>query len=153
MKLYIAQHAKALSKEDNPSRPISIEGREETEILACFIRLHISIQISKIFCSMKERAFETAEIFNQFIKPVHGINKIEGLFPNDNVQEFIDSIKDEKHDLMVVSHKPFVDRLISQLVSSNDSELVDICNSSVACLNKDNGHWLIEWILRPDIIE
>lgn len=153
MKLYIVQHAKALSKEEDPSRPISIEGREETEILACFIRLHISIQISNIYCSTKKRSFETAEIFNQFIKPEHGINKIEGLSPNDDVQAFINSVKDDKNDLMIISHKPFVDKLISQLVSGNDIELVDICNSSVVCLNKDNGHWLVEWILRPDIIE
>jgi phosphohistidine phosphatase len=37
MKLYLVQHGKAKSKEEDPDRPLSMDGLEETKKVASFL--------------------------------------------------------------------------------------------------------------------
>ena len=61
-KLYFAQHGIAVSKNDDPERPLSKDGISQTKAIAKQLR-QLGTPISAIFHSDKRRAQQTAEIF------------------------------------------------------------------------------------------
>ncbi len=153
MKVYIARHGEALSSSVNKEKPLSLIGREETEKIACFIRLHLSVQIKKIISSPKARAFETAEIFAEFLKPEHGIKIEKRLLPDMTASDNYEDLMDEDDDFMIIGHRPYLDSIIALLTVNEECDFIDIGNSTVICLegNMDKG-FNIQWILRPELI-
>jgi len=61
MKLYLMQHGKALSKEEDPERSLSPEGRSETTRMGDVLK-EKGTPVDVIWHSGKARAAETAEI-------------------------------------------------------------------------------------------
>jgi len=61
MRLYLVQHGEAKREEEDPSRPLTENGRREVEIVAKFLS-EAGIKIDKILHSGKLRAAQTAEI-------------------------------------------------------------------------------------------
>ncbi len=61
MKLYLVQHAKAASKQADPQRPLTEEGRRDIQKVASFIR-PLGLGLDYLWHSGKKRAAETAEI-------------------------------------------------------------------------------------------
>lgn len=151
MNLYIVRHADYINAK-NGDKTISLKGRQETEKIACFIRLHLSVQIDRIYTSEKTRARDTAEIFSEFLKPENGIKPETMLNPDREAGDMIDMILEEGKDIMIVGHRPFIDNLIALLTVNEECNFIEIDNSTVVCLKKHGNEFTIEWILKPEII-
>jgi phosphohistidine phosphatase len=104
--------------------------------------------------SGKTRAKQTAEIFAKSISETGVIETIAGINPNDPVDQCAAVVERLNSPTMIVGHLPFMAKLVSKLVVDNDDAmLVDYQPGSVVCLGKGDGnHWVIQWMLRPELL-
>jgi phosphohistidine phosphatase len=147
MKLYLLQHGVALPEERDPAKPLSPEGKEETQRAAEFLKTK-SIRVDAVWHSPKLRAVQTAQIvtdsiFCPEIKERHDLN------PSDPVESFPEEIKSLNKNLMIIGHLPFLQKLASLLLSGSETnQFVTFKNSGLVCLEyKDT--WKIAWIVIP----
>jgi phosphohistidine phosphatase len=153
MKLYLVQHAKAASKEVDPQRLLTAEGRRDMQKITVFIK-PLQITVDNLWHSGKTRAQQTAEILAEVIAVENEMTAYDGLAPNDDVQIVKDSIISAGKDLMIVGHMPFVAKLASLLLTGSESSgTVAFRQGGIVCLNCENQNlWQIEWMITPELI-
>ena len=152
MALYLIQHGKSLSKDQDPDQGLSAEGIAETERIAGLAR-EAGFGVSQIRHSLKTRARQTAEIFAGALNPDQGIREVAGIKPLDDVAAYAAGI-DPGEDVMLVGHLPFMERMTSFLITGSiDKPVVKFQNSGIVCLDKDpeSQAWVIQWTLMPKI--
>ncbi len=145
MKCYIAQHGDALSKEDNPGRPLSEDGRDDIHALARQLQ-HLGIQPKRIYHSGKLRAQQTADIIADRLGCQQMVQALEGIGPNDDAAGFAAKLKKVSVDVLIVSHMPFVQKLCNALLGN---EAVDFHFSpgKLVCLDITDGKVGLDWRL------
>ena len=152
MALYLIQHGKSLSKDQDPDQGLSAEGIAETERIANQAK-DDGVTVSQIKHSVKTRARQTAEIFAGALNPKQGIREVSGIKPLDDVAEYAANI-DPLENIMLVGHLPFMESLTSFLImGSIDKPVFKFQNSGIVCLDKDPEAqaWTIRWALMPKI--
>lgn len=152
MALFLVQHGKSLPKEEDPDRGLSKVGMEETRTVA-ELAADRNIQVARIVHSGKKRALQTAEIFMQILEPVGGVAKGPGLAPLDDVTSFAANISLDDN-VMVVGHLPFMERLVSHLITgSPESSVIKFQNSGIVCLDSEDGGqtFFVRWTLFPRV--
>jgi phosphohistidine phosphatase len=152
MALYLIQHGKSLSKDQDPDQGLSAEGIAETERIANQAK-DDGVTVSQIKHSVKARARQTAEIFAGALNPKQGMREVSGIKPLDDVAEYAANI-DPVENIMLVGHLPFMERLTSFLImGSIDKPVFKFQNSGIVCLDKDPEAqaWIIRWALMPKI--
>ncbi|MDZ7844582.1 MAG: phosphohistidine phosphatase SixA [Anaerolineales bacterium] len=152
-KLYLVQHAEAQSKKQNPDRPITPRGRNDS-LQAAKLLQKLGVEIDQVRHSGKTRAKQTAGIFAQHLSPEEGVVGVPGLGPVDDVRPVADEIKAGSQHLMLVGHLPFMAKIAGYLITHDPEHyVVDVKNAAVICLVKDQEAWLIDWIITPEIAE
>ncbi len=154
MALYLAQHGEALSKADNPERPLSDKGRDDAERMASFLA-RSGVRVDRVYHSGKARARDTAMLLSQTLGPGGVVEEISpGLAPNDATDNLHTLAERWDDDVMVVGHLPFMGRMVSHLVGgSPDSETVSFEPGTVVSLEKnEDGAWAINWMVRPSLL-
>jgi phosphohistidine phosphatase len=150
MKLYLVQHGAALTKEENPDRPLSEVGREDVRSLAMLIPKEGLANVS-ILHSTKLRARETAEM----IAAAVGLRaeEVEGLGPSDSVAAWLKRAAEAGDDLMLVGHQPFVGRLATSLLAGREEPAaVSFEPGAAVCLERaDDGSWAVRWMIGPSL--
>jgi len=152
MSLYLVQHGKAFPEEIDPSRPLTEEGKEEVERIACFAA-RSSLFVSQILHSGKLRAKQTAELLAKHLNPPLGLTEKKGLGPNDDVRK-LSIIREVTQNIMIVGHLPFLGKLVSYLILDNpDKEIIQFQNGGIVCLdiNPNSGSWYIKWVITPEL--
>lgn len=154
MKLYLMQHGNAMSKEENPERPLSERGIKDVEKVSTVLcRLDLGTQLSEIRHSGKCRTQETAEIVARSLKLKEKVIAVEGLSPNDDVLPLAAILHQEENDLLIVGHLPFLSRLTSQLLSGNpENEVLQFQQGGVLCLSRQEAKWKLCWMLIPKLL-
>ena len=153
MRLYLIQHGKATSKEQDPQRPLTPAGRAEAGKVARFLR-PLALRIDCLWHSGKARAQETAEIVAGALSVGEGPTARDGLAPNDNVALLRDELAVATDETMIVGHMPFVSRLATLLLTGYESPpVVSFTNAGVLCLCRtDDNRWQVEWIVTPELL-
>jgi phosphohistidine phosphatase len=150
MKLYLIQHGKSVSKEEDPQRPLNEEGRICTQRIGQFLKSK-NIKVDSMWHSSKLRSIQTAQILSGFITTTK-IMERQDLNPLDPVDKFPQEIDNLNKDLIIVGHLPFLQKLTSLLlVGSQELDLVSFVYSGVVCLEKKEN-WKLAWFLVPQII-
>jgi phosphohistidine phosphatase len=152
MALYLIQHGKSLSKDQDPDQGLSAEGIAETERIAKLAK-DAGVAVSQIRHSVKTRARQTAEIFAGALNPKQGIREVNGIKPLDDVAAYAADI-DPAEDIMLVGHLPFMERMAAFLITESiDNPVFKFQNSGIVCLDKDPQAqtWVIQWALMPKI--
>ena len=154
MKLYLVQHAKAASKEVDPERPLTEEGRGDIQKVAAFIK-PLNLSVDYLWHSTKTRAIQTAEILAEVIKIHKEKIEREGLAPNDNVTAIKDELIATQQDTMIVSHMPFVSKLASLLLTGREfADTVAFRQGGIVALNSSEpNQWKIEWMVIPELLD
>ena len=148
----LMQHGEAVSKEIDPNRPLSDKGREETEKIAKYLAT-IGFKPDKIIHSTKLRAKQTAEILAEHLKPVKGVEEVEGLEPKADPRMWYEKLATTKENIVVVGHLPHISKLASLLLTGNeDIEPIRFRYSGIFCLEKIENKWKLVWAITPDII-
>jgi phosphohistidine phosphatase len=153
MRVYLVQHGKAKSAEEDPNRGLTDEGRAEVTQIAEFLAA-LRITLSLIQHSGKARAEETAHIFATSMRCTAGPYHTTGLDPSDDPVSTANFLKVYTDDLLIVGHLPHLEHLASLLLTgSMDRRPVKFANAGVVCLEKDqNGAWTLIWAVIPELL-
>ncbi len=153
MKLYLVQHAKAASKETDPQRPLTEEGRRDIQKVAAFIK-SLNLSVDYLWHSGKNRAQQTAEILAEVVEVKKEMAAHEGLSPNDNVTVSKDELISGRKDIMIVGHLPFLPKLASLLLTNSESSnTVAFKNGGIVCLNcSDDNQYQLQWMIIPELL-
>jgi len=151
--LYLVQHAKAVSKNQDPRRPLSEEGRAEARKVARFVA-PLNLAVECLWHSGKTRAQQTADMYAEVFRVGDGPTARDGLAPNDNVALLRDELAVATDTTMIVGHMPFVSKLAALLLTGYESApVVAFKNAGIVCLGRtEDNRWLIEWIVTPDLL-
>lgn len=153
MALFLVQHGISASKNMDPERGLSDVGREGTNRIALVAKGY-KILVQKIIQSGKKRAEQTVGIFYEALDLETPIKMISGVNPMNDVRNFAASIVPQEN-WMVVSHMPFMERLVSFLTTgSEDIRVYQFQNSGIVCLDVEGdkeADWFIKWTLNPNI--
>ena len=153
MKIYLVQHGEAVTKEVDPERPLTEQGKSDVQRIARALK-DAGVEVKRVIHSGKLRAQQTAEILAIEIAPMLQLETSDLISPNDNPGAFDLQTDGGNTDTMVVGHLPFMAKLVSHLVTGDDSQtLVAYQPGSVVCLElieKDN--WQINCMLRPELL-
>ena len=153
MNLYLVQHGEAVPEEADPSRPLTSKGSQDVQKAAAFLKPILTGPIS-IFHSGKLRALQTAGIIAGFLGPGCQVQQEENLSPGDPVQPWVEKIKEETTDLMIVGQLPFLGKLASSLLTGSESKNpLAFRQGGVVCLQRKEGRpWQVDWMIIPDIL-
>ena len=153
MKLYLVQHAKAVSEQADPQRSLTEEGHRDIQKVAAFIK-PLNLSIVYLWHSGKKRAAQTAQVLAEVVQINKDTCARDCLGPNDDVSAIQDEILAMGEDVMIVGHLPFLSKLASLLlVGSESADTVAFKNAGVVCLTLlENNQWQIEWIVIPQLI-
>lgn len=151
MLLYLVQHGKAKSKEEDPDRPLTNEGREELEAVSLLLMRYGAITATRVVHSGKLRAAETARLFGTRLDVP--VEEQEGLKPLDDPAAWARRVMDDGEDTMLVGHMPHLSKLASLLLSGDpEAGLVDFANGGVVCLGEVDGDWALQWSIPPSLL-
>ena len=151
MNLYLVQHGKAKSKDENPDRPLTDEGRKEVEAVMFLMMRYNVIMVSRVLHSGKLRAAETAQLIGAKLDV--DVEESDGLSPTDDPAILADRLAADTEDIMIVGHLPHLPRLASLLLSGDpDAGIVEFSNGGIVCLNNDDGNWVLRWSVPPALV-
>ncbi|UCD51740.1 MAG: phosphohistidine phosphatase SixA [Phycisphaerales bacterium] len=153
MRLYLVQHGKATSKEEDPDRPLTDAGRREVRAVADFVR-PLGLEVDRMWRSGKTRAKQTAEILARVMTVAKGPTAQQGLAPDDYVTPLRDELGATSEDTMIVGHMPFVSRLAALLLTGFESPpVVTFVNAGLVCLERTgDNRWQVEWSVTPELL-
>jgi phosphohistidine phosphatase len=150
MRIYLARHGDALSKHQDPERPLSEKGRIQVAQVADVLG-QIGAKVDRMLHSGKPRAQQTAEILAQSLMREVTLESADDMNPSDPVQPWVDRISDFKQDTMLVGHLPFLGKLASRLVkgSEDDGVVAFPAGTVVALERSDEGRWYVVAMVPP----
>jgi len=153
MKLYLVQHGEACSKEINPDRPLTDQGKTDIERLAALLK-QAGIRVERVIHSGKLRAEQTAEHLVKAIAPGVELETSGLIDPNDNPKAFDWQSESWDTDTLVVGHLPFMAKLVSHLVIEDENRPITAFQpGSIVCLEQNNDvHWQINWMIRTELL-
>jgi len=153
MPLYLVRHGEACSEAADPDRSLTEAGKATVDGMAQ-LTATFNIPVSQILHSGKTRARQTADIFSKHLKPSSGVKEIKGIKPYDDVTTIAPEL-DPALNTMIVGHLPFLDQLVSYLVTgSPDRSIIKFQTGGIVCLDRieKNGSWHVKWALMPKMV-
>jgi phosphohistidine phosphatase len=153
MKLYLVQHAKAASKQADPERLLTEDGRRDIQKVAAFIK-PLNLSVDYLWHSGKKRAAQTADALAEVVEVRAETTARDGLAPNDDVTVIKNEIEAAQHDIMLVGHLPFLSKLTSLLLTGSESaSAVAFKNAGIICLDYfDDNQWQLDWMIIPELL-
>ncbi len=150
------QHGAAKTKEEDPERPLTDEGRATVGRVAARAAV-AGVKADRIYHSGILRARQTAEILADRLgmpDRVEARPGLEPLDPVDPVARWLEDLAGHFGAVALVGHLPFLDRLASLLVAGNeDAQVVAFrMGGLVKLVPKGNRPgYSVAWILAPEL--
>ncbi len=144
MKIYLAQHGRCTSEQEDPAKPLTKQGENDSSKIARFLK-RAGIIPSKIIHSGKLRAKQTAVIFSKHLD-VQAVEQTDGIAPMDDPQKLLGMLED---GLMVVGHLPHLSNAAHAMIGAKS---VRFTYSGVLCLEESEKNWVIKWYITPELI-
>lgn len=146
--LYLIQHAEAMDVVADPNRDLTPVGEAHALAAGRFLA-GLGVEIGRIWQSGKLRAAHTAEIIATELGALDVLEERTGLQPGDDPEQRIAEIEALcSSGLVIVSHLPFLSRLVNQLLGGGS---IRFRNAGVVALSHGEGLWMVEWAVPPDL--
>jgi len=147
------QHGRSKSKEEDPDRPLTDEGRSEVARVAAFFARTAPSEGIPIRHSGKTRARETAEALAGTLEAAT-VEEADGLAPLDDAARWAERLDETDEDVMLVGHLPHLARLTSLLlVGDLAPAVVEFSNAGLVCLQRnEDGDWALLWSVVPALL-
>jgi phosphohistidine phosphatase len=153
LKLYCVRHGHAEKLPDKSGEyPLTEQGIEEVNKVATYLARR-GAHVVHVLHSGKLRAKQTAEIFAKAIG--NGTMEVCTLLNAEcSVDSLLELIQEWHDDTLLVGHMPFMSQLVSSLLLEDESyDIVRFPPGTVVCLDRFEHHrWILDWILRPDLV-
>jgi phosphohistidine phosphatase len=156
MKLYLMRHAEAeaeASVADDSQRKLSEYGELQAAAMAKFLQGY-GLQLGQVFHSGKLRAQQTAEFISQGLS-LGDAPQVDSIFTgSDGLSPVVERINSWTENTLVVTHLPFISRLLSRLlISDADSRLVCFVPGTLISLEMvESAVWRLKWCINPELI-
>lgn len=158
MRLYLVRHGLPLTKEENPDRPLSPQGKKEVDRMASFLG-RAGVRVDRVIHSGILRAQQTALALSSVIGPGRIVEEMKGLTPASRLDTLVEAAAGWTQDTMVCGHDPFMSRCASYFLCGDpDAGVLGFDPGSVACLERDpiitdkGGHWTLLWHMSPVLL-
>jgi phosphohistidine phosphatase len=153
MRVYLVQHGKSKSEEEDPQRRLTDEGIGEVQNVADFLR-PLKLAVDAIWHSDKARAQQTGELLAGAVSARDRLVQRAGLGPKDQVAATKEAFEQTGGDLMIVGHLPFLGKLVALLVTGNEkNEIVEFRFGCVVCVERsDDKKWKVAWVVTPSLL-
>ena len=150
MQCVLMRHASALSKEEDPQRPLSPEGRKEAEATAALLaRARLVPERAAVITSSKLRARQTAEILATALG-LASPQVDENLSPTADPIPWAERLIQATQPVVLVGHLPMLARLAGYLLcSSRDREPLAFAPASAAGFVLDRRGTRLLWLASP----
>ncbi len=154
MKLYLTHHAHPLTKEQDPERHLSQQGRDECERLARRLKAAGAAPV-RILHSDKQWTRETAETVAAHMGLQGRTAQADyPIFTGDPLEPFIKEIESAGGDVMMTGHFDYLTRTASKLLCGDeDAGVVRFKpgTGTTFCLETDeSGKWSVAWAWRQE---
>ncbi|OIQ01327.1 MAG: phosphohistidine phosphatase SixA [Zetaproteobacteria bacterium CG2_30_46_52] len=151
MRIYLVQHGQAVSEDEDPTRPLTSQGREDITRVAGFLSLFEKPKPKKVVHSGKLRAKQSAQMFAEAWQVSH-IEEDGDLSPNAMPEIWRDRLANMDEDIMLVGHLPHLGKLVSLLVQQDsDKATVLFRNGGCLCLERAGDAFHMLWHINPTL--
>lgn len=148
---YLVQHAEVRSKEEDPERRLTENGRKQAAKLGEFLK-KIKVKPDRILHSGKARAEETALIIAEKTG-IRSVEKAEHLAPLDAPEKIAERIKKEKSSLIIVGHLPHLSKLSSLLLTGNkEPELIKFSYACCLAIVKEEEKFKVDFLIKQEML-
>ena len=152
MKVYLVQHALAMSKGDDPERGLSGKGMADVSKVAEFLAGKAELAPARIVHSGRKRARQTAEVLAERLN-IQEVEEMLDLDPMADPGVWAAHLSAMEDDIMLVGHMPHMSRLASLLLLGKANvEVVRFANGGLVCLGRDDAGWSLRWMVTPELI-
>jgi phosphohistidine phosphatase len=153
VRVYLVQHGRSKSEEEDPQRGLTDKGIGEVQNVADFLR-PLELGVDAVWHSGKARAQQTGELLAEAVSARDRVVQREGLGPKDQVATTKQALERIGGDVMIVGHLPFLGKLVALLVTgSEENEIVEFQFCSVVCIERrDDGKWKVAWMITPALV-
>ncbi len=114
MFVYLVHHGHAVNPGVDPQRPLSRQGRDQTDTLSARAAAR-GVRPDVIWHSGKLRARQTADAYRRACNPLAEFSATRWMQPDDPPR-LADLLGVETRDVMLVGHMPHLDRLRCRLI-------------------------------------
>lgn len=150
--LILVRHGEANTEGTDANRTLTARGEAAAQRVAGWA-VSAGFTVDEIRHSGKRRAEQTAETFARALG-VADIKGVSGLSPNDDPDAMAAVLQVETARVMLVSHLPFLSRLVSLLlINDPDRVVVDFRPTTFVALSRQGTEWTIEAVVHPELIE
>jgi phosphohistidine phosphatase len=152
MDLYLMQHGEAKAESEDPTQPLTEQGRRDVERVAGHAsRLRLGIEL--VEHSGKLRAAQTAEIVASRLEPRPRVAERVGLAPNDDPEELARVLLAADEPRLLVGHLPHLTRLASRLVVGDAArEVVAFRMGGLVALWREADLFRVRFVLPPEVV-
>ena len=119
MFVYLVHHGHAVDPGVDPQRPLSRQGRDQTDVLSGRAAAR-GVRPDVIWHSGKLRTRQTAEAYLRACNPLAEFSATRWMQPDDPPR-LADLLQVETRDVMLVGHMPHLDRLLRRLIRLSDA--------------------------------
>jgi phosphohistidine phosphatase len=153
MKLYLAQHAEACTKDSHPERPLTEKGKADANRMAVFLR-QAGVNVGKIVHSGKLRAAQTCDRLKNAIGNGTTPEILDIINPNDDPEQLAQQTLVWKQDALIIGHMPYIGKLVSLLLLRDEHALtVQYTPGTIVCLERtDEYRWVLNWVMKPELL-
>jgi len=148
VRLYLVQHGRAKTEQQDPERPLTAEGVADVARVARHAIDHLGVRPGRVMHSGKTRARQTAEIWGRLLRIEP--SQADDLAPNDDPATWVGRLGAETNDLMLVGHLPHLARLAAALVTGTpELEVVLFHQGGLVGLECTPAGWVVAIGLPP----
>jgi phosphohistidine phosphatase SixA len=151
MRHYLVRHGEATIGAEGPAWSLSGHGREEVRVVA----LHAAaagIQVAQILHSGTVASRQTAEVLAEYLRPARGVREHDALAREGDTESARYLLHAATEPLMIVGDLPNLSLLASALlVGAAERDIVSLLTGAMACLERTQQAWRLEWLLTPEL--
>ena len=153
MLIHLMQHGTCLSKELDPSQPLSPVGREQVEKSARAART-LGLRFELVIASPKVRSIQTAKIMSEYTGyPSSRIKVTEAVKAMTPTETTLDLIReyDGLNSILIAGHLPSLGFLAAAILTNGHQVDIAIENGGLMQLNLDfiKEKGTLNWCLTP----
>ena len=151
MNLYIMRHGEAEYQQDDGERVLTESGIEGVHKMAQYCK-DMDVSAPQLWHSPVKRACQTAQIMHDTVMSDVEMNVENCIVPEGDVDMARDLIEACDDDLWIVSHLPFVDRLVSTLVFNREYDMIHFRPATIVALERIADAWYVSWCMHPGMV-
>jgi len=138
----LMRHGDALSTAEDPSRPLSVVGRQHVERVASWLGT-VEWRFAEVRHSGLLRAQQTAEILAWRLGARIGRTaRMDGLCPGDDPERAAGELEADRRAVLVVGHLPLLGRLTSRLLTGDPDRMeIRFTDAGLVLLEPRPGTW------------